>query len=52
MKPGPIQTKRIRFMGITQKVLSDGRTEEWGEVADSTKMKFHDALYFIIVTFR
>ena len=51
-KPTSIETKRILLMGKPQKVLSDGCTEEWGEVADSTKMKFHDALYFIIVTFR
>ncbi len=51
-KPSPILTKKIRLMGKTQKVLSEGRAEEWGEVAGSIKMKFHDALYFIIVTFR
>ncbi|CAM9568449.1 unnamed protein product, partial [Ectocarpus sp. 12 AP-2014] len=36
--------------GLVQ-VLSDGRTDEWGETTDATKMMFHDALYFIIVTF-
>ncbi|CAM9505092.1 unnamed protein product, partial [Ectocarpus fasciculatus] len=36
--------------GLVQ-VLSDGRTDEWGETTDSTQMMFHDALYFIIVTF-
>lgn len=33
-------------------MLSEGRTDDWGEVADTPKMTFHDALYFIIVTFR
>ena len=36
------------------KVLSEGHIEEWGEVhaVDGRPMAFHDALYFIIVTFR
>lgn len=36
------------------KVLSEGQIEEWGEVyaVDGRPMAFHDALYFIIVTFR
>eukprot|EP00903_Cladosiphon_okamuranus_P017959 g16523.t1 len=36
--------------GLVQ-VLSDGRTDEWGDVSDTTKLTFHDSLYFIIVTF-
>eukprot|EP00904_Undaria_pinnatifida_P008766 jgi/Undpi1/5019/HiC_scaffold_19.g08371.m1 len=38
--------------GMVQ-VLSEGQIEEWGEVyaVDGRPMAFHDALYFIIVTF-
>ncbi|CBN74862.1 cation chanel protein, possibly calcium-activated BK potassium channel, alpha subunit [Ectocarpus siliculosus] len=38
-------------VSLIYQVLSDGRTDEWGETTDATKMMFHDALYFIIVTF-
>lgn len=53
--PRLVETKKlcleIYFLCVP-KVLSDGRTDEWGEVSDSTKLTFHDSLYFIIVTFR
>lgn len=50
--PDPPRQNKPLCLETDQKVLSDGRTEEWGEVSDSTKLTFHDALYFIIVTFR
>lgn len=37
-----------------EKLLSDGTADEWGDVStsESRPLAFHDALYFIIITFR
>eukprot|EP00752_Nemacystus_decipiens_P006321 g5698.t1 len=42
---------RLYRVLMLARVLSDGRTNEWGEVSDSSMLTFHDSLYFIIVTF-